>query len=283
GAQLTALRRGEVVFFLPGEAMRHRFATRVRLHHHDTAPAYLPLALFRGVAGIAFLCFGELFWMHLSRIGLTDEAQVLGSIALILGSVMAVGALCGAAGHSFSEDDGGRLPRLGAVYLCAPLSVADLMGAITFTIKRAEVRRRKSHAGGGGRPHRGGAETIVPGSPEDTPQSRAESFRKLYDTFLFLALACSMLEAIMFRFGRRHIGAANAERRRRYRRGGTGPGVSESLLDEEDVRDAAEGWEDWRGESQRLLMEQRYEQLRRNSLEKSEGLLEHTRGGKNSL
>lgn len=80
--------------------MRHRFATRVRLHHHDSAPAYLPLALFRGIAGIAFLCFGELFWMHLSRIGLKDEAQVLGSIPLILGSVMAVGALCGAAGHS---------------------------------------------------------------------------------------------------------------------------------------------------------------------------------------
>ncbi|CAM9469065.1 unnamed protein product [Hapterophycus canaliculatus] len=121
--------------------MRHRLATRVRLHHHDSTPAFLPLALFRGIAGIAFLCFGELFWMHLSRMGLTDDAQVLGSIALVLGSAMAVGALCGAAGHSFSADEGGRLPRLGAVYLCAPLSLADLVGAITFTIKRSEVRK----------------------------------------------------------------------------------------------------------------------------------------------
>lgn len=30
-------------------------------------------------------------------------------------------------------------------------------------------------------------------------------------------------------------------------------------------------------------MEQRYEQLRRTNLEKNEGLLEHTRGGKNNL
>lgn len=38
--------------------------------------------------------------MHMSRIGLEKEGKVLGSIALILGSAMAVGAICGAAGIS---------------------------------------------------------------------------------------------------------------------------------------------------------------------------------------
>lgn len=130
----------------------------------------------------------------------------------------------------------------------------------TTQVLRLDLQHEETHAGGGGRPHPRGTDTIVPGSPEDTPQSRAESFRKLYDTFLFLALACSMLEAVVFRFGRRHI--IGAEQRRRYRRSGWGGAdvglggggmVSinglESLLDEEDVRESARGWEDWRGET----------------------------------
>lgn len=39
----------------------------------------------------------------------------------------------------FTADEGGRLPLLASVYLSAPLSVADLVGAITFMVKRAEV------------------------------------------------------------------------------------------------------------------------------------------------
>lgn len=39
----------------------------------------------------------------------------------------------------FSADEGGRLPLLGAVYLSAPLSLADLIAGITFIVKRSEV------------------------------------------------------------------------------------------------------------------------------------------------
>lgn len=83
--------------------MRHRFASRVRLHREASSPTFVPLTIFRGLAGVAFLCFGELFWMHMSRIGLEGEGKVLGSIALVLGSTMAIGALCGAAGISVSS------------------------------------------------------------------------------------------------------------------------------------------------------------------------------------
>lgn len=80
--------------------MRNRLASRVRVRRdrHPPSPTYLPLTICRGFAGIAFLCFGELFWMHLNRIGLEGEGKLLGSIALVLGSMMAIGALCGAAG-----------------------------------------------------------------------------------------------------------------------------------------------------------------------------------------
>eukprot|EP00903_Cladosiphon_okamuranus_P013291 g12390.t1 len=264
--------------------MRHRFRSRVRLHREMSSPTFVPLTIFRGLAGVAFLCFGELFWMHMSRIGLEGEGKVLGTIALVLGATMVVGALCGAAGISFSADEGGRLPLLASVYLAAPLSLADLVGAITFMVKRSQVLRldlehEETH---GGRPK--------PGPPSDvpeSPQSRTDAFRRLYDTFVVLALAFSVLEALMFRLGRRRI-ANNAERWRRERGVGGGgsflsTGALESLLDEEDVRHA--GWEDWRGQTvqQSLLMEQRFEQLRRTNQEKNEGLLEHTRGSKNSL
>lgn len=84
--------------------MRHRFSSRVRVRRdrHPPSPTYLPLTIWRGFAGIAFLCFGELFWMHLNRIGLEGEGKLLGSIALVLGSMMAIGALCGAAGTMVS-------------------------------------------------------------------------------------------------------------------------------------------------------------------------------------
>eukprot|EP00752_Nemacystus_decipiens_P014713 g13103.t1 len=268
--------------------MRHRFPSRVRLHREMSSPTFVPLTIFRGLAGVAFLCFGELFWMHTSRIGLEGEGKVLGTIALVLGAAMAVGALCGAAGISFSADEGGRLPLVASVYLSAPLSLADLVGAVTFMAKRSEVLRldlehEETH---GGRPNPG---PPGPGGAPESPQSRTDAFRRLYDTFIVLALAFSVLEALMFRLGRRRI-AANADRWRRTRGIGGGggsflsTGALESLLDEEDVRHA--GWEDWRGETvqQSLLMEQRYEQLRRSNLEKNEGLLEHTRGGgKNRL
>ena len=39
----------------------------------------------------------------------------------------------------FSTDEGGRLPLLAAVYLSAPLSLADLVGAITFAAERSKV------------------------------------------------------------------------------------------------------------------------------------------------
>lgn len=87
----------------PSNTMRHRIASRVRIHREMSSPTFVPLTIFRGLAGVAFLCFGELFWMHLSRIGLEGEGKVLGSIALVLGSTMAIGALCGAAGISVSR------------------------------------------------------------------------------------------------------------------------------------------------------------------------------------
>lgn len=39
----------------------------------------------------------------------------------------------------FSADDGSRVPLLAAVYLSAPLSLADLLAAITFVVKRSKV------------------------------------------------------------------------------------------------------------------------------------------------
>lgn len=83
---------------------RRTWARRVRLDNNFRAdgasPTFLMLIILRGLTGVAFLCFGELFWMHLSRIGLEGEAKVLGSIALILGVGTATGAICGAAGFS---------------------------------------------------------------------------------------------------------------------------------------------------------------------------------------
>lgn len=77
------------------------WARRVRLDSNYRAgpsPTFLPLTIFRGFAGVAFICFGEFFWMHLSRIGLEGEAKLLGSMALCLGVAMAVGAVMGATG-----------------------------------------------------------------------------------------------------------------------------------------------------------------------------------------
>lgn len=85
------------------ETMRHRFPSRVRLHREMSSPTFVPLHIFRGLAGVAFLCFGELFWMHMSRIGLEGEGKVLGTTALVLGVTMVIGALCGAAGISVSS------------------------------------------------------------------------------------------------------------------------------------------------------------------------------------
>lgn len=86
---------------LNSSLVRRAWGRRVRVdsHYADApSPTFVPLTIFRGLAGVAFLCFGELFWMHLARIDLDGEGQLLGSIALILGSAMAIGALCGAAG-----------------------------------------------------------------------------------------------------------------------------------------------------------------------------------------
>lgn len=118
-----------------------------------------------------------------------------------------------------------------------------------WQVLRLDLQHEETH---GGRP-RPGPPSPIP-APE-SPQSLTDSFRRLYDTFLLLALAFSVLEALMFRLGRRRI-AANAERWRRSRGIGGGggggggflsTGALESLLDEEDVKRA--GWEDWRGET----------------------------------
>lgn len=109
---------------------------------------------------------------------------------------------------------------------------------------RLDLEHEETH---GGRPNPGPPSPVP--APE-SPQSRTDAFRRLYDTFVVLALAFSVLEALMFRLGRRRI-AANAERWRRTRGAGGGSflstGALESLLDEEDIRHA--GWEDWRGET----------------------------------
>lgn len=85
-------------------ALRRSWAKRVRqdnsFRSDASSPTFVPLTLFRGIGGVAFLCFGELFWVHLSRIGMEGEGKMLGSISLLLGSAMVVGALCGAAGIS---------------------------------------------------------------------------------------------------------------------------------------------------------------------------------------
>lgn len=108
---------------------------------------------------------------------------------------------------------------------------------------RRDLEHEETHRG---RPNPG------PIPVPESPQSRTDAFRRLYDTFLVLALAFSVLEALMFRLGRRRI-ATNAERWRRAHGIGIGggsflsTGALESLLDEEDVKRA--GWEDWRGET----------------------------------
>ena len=85
-------------------------------------------------------------------------------------------------------------------------------------------------------------------APENDPESRADSFRRLYDAFLFLALAFTVLEALMLRLGRRRLAAAAVRRRASMGDGGfLTTGALESLLDEEDLRQA--GWEDWPGDS----------------------------------
>lgn len=88
----------------PNSVLRRPLARRVRLDSNYRAdapsPTFVPLTIVRGLAGVAFLCFGELFWVHLSRIGLAEEGQLLGAIALILGAATALGALLGAAGIS---------------------------------------------------------------------------------------------------------------------------------------------------------------------------------------
>lgn len=102
----------------------------------------------------------------------------------------------------------------------------------------------------GGRPEPG-----PPGpshDPEEDPQSKADSFRRLYDGFVCLALAFSVLEALMFRLGRRRIAAHDARRLRRARQQGIeaggfmSTGALESLLDDDDLK-RDKGWEDWRG------------------------------------
>lgn len=87
-----------------------------------------------------------------------------------------------------------------------------------------------------------------PTPEDDDPESRADSFRRLYDTFIFLALAFTVLEALMLRLGRRRLAAAEMRRKGRVGEGGfLATGALESLLDEEDLRQT--GWEDWPGES----------------------------------
>lgn len=85
-------------------ALRRLWAKRVRqdnsFRSDAPSPTFVPLTILRGIGGVAFLCFGELFWVHLSRIEMKEEGKLLGSISLLLGSVMVVGALCGAAGIS---------------------------------------------------------------------------------------------------------------------------------------------------------------------------------------
>ena len=85
-------------------ALRRLWAKRVRqdnsFRSDAPSPTFVPLTILRGIGGVAFLCFGELFWVHLSRIEMKEEGKLLGPISLLLGSVMVVGALCGAAGIS---------------------------------------------------------------------------------------------------------------------------------------------------------------------------------------
>lgn len=66
----------------------------------NPSPVFVPLTVLRGIAGVAFICFGEFFWLHLHRIGLAGEGKVLGWMALGLGSTMVLGAALGAAGIS---------------------------------------------------------------------------------------------------------------------------------------------------------------------------------------
>ncbi|CAM9262482.1 unnamed protein product, partial [Ascophyllum nodosum] len=264
--------------------------TKVRLNsNHDPGPSptFVPLTLFRGVAGIAFLCFGELFWMHLSRVGLDKESAIMGSMALTLGAVMVLGAVCGAAGIMFSADEAGRLPLVASVHLSAPLSLADFVVAVTFAFNRAQILRwdlRHEEERGEAR-HRSPPGHDPSTDPGDDPESRAESFQRLYDVFIALALAFSVVEMLIFRLGRRRLVVASAASVTRTYRGGVRSIVSsntlQSLLDEDDLEQAK--LDGWPGDvQQNREMEQRYEQLSRASLVKNEGLLAHARGGNNN-
>lgn len=107
------------------------------------------------------------------------------------------------------------------------------------------LRLDKQHEENRGRRPRPGPEP----SPDahDSEQSAADSFRRAYDVFIFLALALSVLEALMLRLGRRRLADAEARRKERGTRSLLSTDALESLLDEEDVRRA--GYEGWPGES----------------------------------
>ena len=83
--------------------------------------------------------------------------------------------------------------------------------------------------------------------PGDDPESMAESFQRLYDVFIALALAFSVVEMLIFRLGRRRLVVASAASVTRTYRGGVRSIVSsntlQSLLDEDDLEQARlDGW-----------------------------------------
>lgn len=110
-------------------------------------------------------------------------------------------------------------------------------------------RDHEEQRGGGRQPSPPGPDPDS--DPQDDPESRAASFRQLYDLFLALALAFSVLEMLIFRLGRRRLGTGlSAGDNGRGRAGSRGLMFSnglESLLDEEDLRQT--GWEGWSAES----------------------------------
>ncbi|CAM9266713.1 unnamed protein product [Sphacelaria rigidula] len=221
--------------------------------------------------------------MHLHRIGLPVNGKVMGGMALGLGSVMVFGAIMGAAAVSFSQEDGYRVPLLAAVHLSAPLSMSDFLVACTFTIKRAALLRLNSEHS---------QQHQRPNPPHDTnslEKGSVDQFGRVYDQFIFMALAFSVLEMLIFHLGRRRLSDFPFNSQRGQRGGAVTVGAGaldagplRSLLDEEDLREAA--WES-RGIQNQILqqdldMQQRCEQLRRMQLEKSEGVLaQHARGG----
>lgn len=87
-----------------------------------------------------------------------------------------------------------------------------------------------------------------PGSgQQDDGQARANSFGRLYDIFIFLVLAFSVLEMLMFHLGKRQLAAAANRRGGRGSRSFMSTGGLESLLDEDDLRQVER--ESWSGES----------------------------------